>query len=196
MTQQRRTETKEKIKCAFTQLLKEKGMDALTVSDIARRSNINRGTFYLHYIDKYDLLEQLENKLIEDLTRILLKDNGTVNFNDPLSIIPYDCILDTLYYVKSDFEFVQALVGKGGDPFFVEKFKKILEQLIFSMVEKSDKLKFSLKGIPQDYANEILLASVTSIILLWMKKGGVESPEEIAEMLSKAKEISPYELLL
>lgn len=196
MTQQRKTETREKIKSAFTELLKEKGMDILTVSDIARRADINRGTFYLHYIDKYDLLEQLENKLVEDLTKILLKDDDTINFNDPLSLIPYDCILNALYYVKDDFEFVQVLVGKGGDPFFIERFKKILEQLVCSMVEKSDELKFSLKGFPQDYANEILLASVTSIILLWIKKGGVESPEEIAEMVSRAKEVPPYELLL
>ena len=72
----------------------------------------------------------------------------------------------------------------------------ILENLVKAMIKKSKKLEFSKKGLPQDYANEILLSSITSIILLWIKKGAKESPEEIARMISQAKQISPYELLL
>lgn len=48
MTQKRKTQTKAIIKNVFTQLLIEKGFNSLTVSDITRMSNINRGTFYLH----------------------------------------------------------------------------------------------------------------------------------------------------
>lgn len=202
MVMKRNTGTKQQIKNAFTKLLKEKGMDSLTISEIARDANINRGTFYLHYIDKYDLLEKLENEVIEELTKILLCDDSNDdienpnNIDDLIDIIPYNAILNALYYVKSDFEFIEALAGNGGDPMFVERFKTIIEKLILTQIEKTDKLNFSMKGLPEDYAREILLSSATAIILLWIKKGALESPEVIAEMLSKAKEISPYELLV
>lgn len=75
MTTQRKTQTKATIKKIFTKLLIDKGLNSLTVSDITRLANINRGTFYLHYLDKYDLLEKLENEIISDLTEILLKDS-------------------------------------------------------------------------------------------------------------------------
>jgi len=195
MVKKRNTETKQQIKTSFTKLLKEKGMDSLTISDIARDANINRGTFYLHYLDKYDLMEKLENDVIEELTKILLSDNPN-EIDDPIEIIPYNAILNALYYVKSDFEFIEALTGTGGDPMFVERFKRILEKLIQIQIEKTDKLNFSMKGLPEDYAREILLSSATAIVLLWIKKGALESPEQIAEMLSKAKDISPYELLV
>lgn len=195
MVKKRNTETKQQIKTSFTKLLKEKGMDSLTISDIARDANINRGTFYLHYLDKYDLMEKLENDVIEELTKILLSDNPN-EIDDPIEIIPYNAILNALYYVKSDFEFIEALTGTGGDPMFVERFKRILEKLIQIQIEKTDKLSFSMKGLPEDYAREILLSSATAIVLLWIKKGALESPEQIAEMLSKAKDISPYELLV
>lgn len=195
MVKKRNTGTKQQIKNAFTKLLKEKGIESLTISDIAREANINRGTFYLHYIDKYDLMEKLENDIIDELTKILLRDNPN-EIEDAIEIIPYNAILNALYYVKSDFEFVEALTGNGGDPMFVEKFKRILEKLILIQIEKTDKLSFSMKGLPEDYAREILLSSATAIVLLWIKKGALESPEVIAEMLSKAKEISPYELLV
>ena len=55
--QKRQTSTKTDIRKTFIELLNTKGFDNLTVSDIARGSDINRGTFYLHYVDKYDLME-------------------------------------------------------------------------------------------------------------------------------------------
>lgn len=140
-------------------------------------------------------MEKLENDVIEELTKILLSDNPN-EIDDPIEIIPYNAILNALYYVKSDFEFIEALTGTGGDPMFVERFKRILEKLIQIQIEKTDKLNFSMKGLPEDYACEILLSSSTAIVLLWIKKGALESPEQIAEMLSKAKDISPYELLV
>ncbi len=44
----RNTQTKEKIKRTFIDLINEKGFESMTVSDVARGSEINRGTFYLH----------------------------------------------------------------------------------------------------------------------------------------------------
>ncbi|MBF6633531.1 MAG: TetR/AcrR family transcriptional regulator, partial [Planococcus sp. (in: Bacteria)] len=49
--------TKEKIQKSFLQLLQEKNFIKVSVQDIAKASGINRGTFYLHYLDKYDLLD-------------------------------------------------------------------------------------------------------------------------------------------
>lgn len=193
MIKKRNTETKQYIKAVFTKLLKEKGMESLTVSDIARGAGINRGTFYLHYIDKYDLMEKLEDDTISELEEILLKGNEDSSLSDPLELIPYISILNALNYVKSDFEFMEAITS---DPKFVNKFKKILEQLIQMKIRKSPNLKFTMQGLPADYAMEILLSSITSIVLLWIKKGGTDSPEQIAQMISKAKQISPYELLV
>ena len=45
----------------------EKGFAALTVRDITRRAMVNRSTFYRHYLDKYDLLEQHLNEIYEVL---------------------------------------------------------------------------------------------------------------------------------
>lgn len=51
--------TQEAIKTAFLQLISKKGFVAITINDIAQQARINRSTFYLHYTDKYALLNQL-----------------------------------------------------------------------------------------------------------------------------------------
>jgi len=58
--------TKQVILEALVTLIEEKGIDAVTVKDITRKANINRGTFYLHYQDKTDLLEKTVGDIMEE----------------------------------------------------------------------------------------------------------------------------------
>ncbi|MED3564371.1 TetR/AcrR family transcriptional regulator, partial [Bacillus xiapuensis] len=48
--------TKELLRNTLIDLIEEKGFDAISVRDITLKAGLNRGTFYLHYRDKYDLL--------------------------------------------------------------------------------------------------------------------------------------------
>ncbi len=50
---------------AFFELLDEMGFSKITVSDICRRAQINRGTFYLHYEDKYALLKTIIDEALD-----------------------------------------------------------------------------------------------------------------------------------
>ena len=61
--------TKKLIKTALSELIQEKGFDHVSITDLTQRANINRGTFYLHYQDKYDLLEKFENEVLDDINK-------------------------------------------------------------------------------------------------------------------------------
>lgn len=67
--------TDDNIVKAFLQAGKAKGVDAVTVSDIIQYAQVNRSTFYRHYQDKYDLIEQLEHRIIEEI------DDANKDFN-------------------------------------------------------------------------------------------------------------------
>lgn len=58
--------TKQVIREAFFELLREKGFDKISVADICRIAEINRGTFYLHYVDKYDLLDAVIDEALDE----------------------------------------------------------------------------------------------------------------------------------
>ena len=63
------------IKQAFRELVEEKGFEAVTVQDIADRADVNRGTFYAHFPDKYALLDQV----IREKFRLLLERHLTAD---------------------------------------------------------------------------------------------------------------------
>ena len=57
--------TKTQLKAGLAGLLKEKGINEITVTELTEQVDINRSTFYLHYRDIYDMMEKIENELIE-----------------------------------------------------------------------------------------------------------------------------------
>lgn len=62
--------TKKMIRDALSELMKNKTFEEISVTDITTKADINRGTFYLHYEDKYDLLEQSEEEIIQEINNI------------------------------------------------------------------------------------------------------------------------------
>ena len=69
MVQNRQTETKQHIREALIQLLLEEKFETSSVSKLCQRAGINRGTFYLHYLDKFDLIETLKEEIITQLRK-------------------------------------------------------------------------------------------------------------------------------
>ncbi|MDO4670313.1 MAG: TetR/AcrR family transcriptional regulator [Aerococcus sp.] len=192
---QRQTKTLPKIKRAFIELIYAKGMDSLTVSDIARVAKINRGTFYLHYIDKYDLMEKLESQAIAELEDILNHDEAPHDQEDPVDFISYTAIYKALVYVKKEFDLVAALASEGGDPLFLDRIKEIIGQLVSNKLNQTQTLTLATHQFPEDYVRELLLAGTISIIERWIHKGGREDPETVARMIEQSKSLAPTDYI-
>lgn len=63
--------TEQLIRGLYKQMLKELPPDKITVSELCRRAGINRGTFYLHFRDCYELLEALGTELAAELSHCM-----------------------------------------------------------------------------------------------------------------------------
>lgn len=194
MTNRSTVRTKKAVKHAFSELIEEKGLDSLTVSDIARSAGINRGTFYLHYVDKDDLKKQLESEAL-DAIRDRLFNSEESNPNDPVDVIPYVAILSALEYVGEDFEFIKAIIGPRGDHAFLGRFRDNLGEMIEKQIAKSTTLRLEMKGFPREYAMQVMLAGIVAIFELWLSRDGKESPEQIATMIHESRRLAPYEFL-
>lgn len=71
---QRFQETKEKIEQVFQELLREEEFSKITVAEICRRANIHRTTFYGHYMDVLDLMDQMARDMYSDFMGAFLAD--------------------------------------------------------------------------------------------------------------------------
>ncbi len=63
----REKKTKRNITSAFLQLRSKKALEKITVKELSELAEISKATFYLHYKDIYDLSEQLQNGIIQNI---------------------------------------------------------------------------------------------------------------------------------
>lgn len=192
MPQQRATATKKLIKQAFSELIAAKGIEGPSVSDIARRAGVNRGTFYLHYTDKYDLLHKLENEALEQLDRILFAE--VRDTEDPRELVPDNAIRDALRFVQADATFFTALTGPGGDPEFVDEFKRVIGEHLYSEIERSGLPTAHLDDATRPYARELALGGIVAVIVLWLRNGAKDSVEFVSRIIEVAKRATPLDL--
>ena len=71
ITDVRIIKTKRSIHNALKRLLKEKKFDEISVKDICKEGDLSRGTFYLHYKDKYDLAYKYQIEIMKKVQTII-----------------------------------------------------------------------------------------------------------------------------
>lgn len=59
----RKKESQEKIEKTFVELIQAKEIHEISVTDICKKTNLNRSTFYANYLDIYDLADKIREKL-------------------------------------------------------------------------------------------------------------------------------------
>jgi len=106
------------IRQAFIELLQEKDLERITVTDIITRADINRGTFYAHYQDTRAVIEQIENEIIEKMLEFLAEFRYKNFFQNPLPLL-----LKISRYLEDDLEFYRVLINSRGAEQFLLKLK-------------------------------------------------------------------------
>lgn len=74
----RMPKSRQAINDAFMRLMSEKEFEPITINQIAAEANVNRGTVYLHFDDKYDLCEQCIAAEINQLLRHCMSGDDLV----------------------------------------------------------------------------------------------------------------------
>jgi len=184
-TEDRRvTRTKEAILKALISLIEEKGFEAVSVSDITSRANINRGTFYLHYQDKYDLLEKTESEIIQDFKQIVLHTNNLTisDIKNTTDILPL--VITFFEYLKDHAALLHAILGIKGDISFQTQMKKTIENNLFKIGFFLG-IKVENLLVPREYLISYISSAHLGVIQTWLVNGCRETPQEMASILSR-----------
>jgi AcrR family transcriptional regulator len=185
--------TKKMIRNALSELIEEKGFNDISITDLTTKADINRGTFYLHYSDKYDLLEQIENEVINELYENIKAVSDTNMSNNYSLDKPLPFLLKIFEYLKENAIFVKAILGPKGDPLFHCKLKKLIETNLFeNKLIKTFKKENML--IPEEYYVSYILSAHLGVIQQWLESGMEKSPNDMVLILSKLFMLGPFKV--
>ncbi len=169
--------TKMVIRNSLLELMKEYPISKVTVTDICKKADINRNTFYSHYTNQFELLSIIEDELYEEIKQVVehtmkLEASGKLSY-------------EICKYIKANSNICEVLFSENGD-------KELLERILYIShdlnIEKwmKDVKSFDQKLFDKWYT--FTAYGSIAIIKKWVKSGMKESPSKIAAFIDKATE--------
>ncbi|RDB31933.1 TetR/AcrR family transcriptional regulator [Exiguobacterium sp. RIT594] len=168
-TDRRIAKSQSAIKSAVLALMSLKNFDNITIQDIADEANLNRGTIYLHYTDKYDLLDKMIEEHIHEL-RVLCHVASDMTFQEG-NYIWYE------YFEKHKLFFSTMLDSKGA-PYFRKQFLELVVEEFGVEVNTSTGKN---KGLHEDVILQFFAAATVGAVEWWFKNGMPVSARIMAE---------------
>ena len=175
-TQDRRIKrTKMLLQNALVDLMLEKAVGKISVKELTQKADVNRSTFYLHYLDIYDMLEQMENEFVETIQGFFH------DFFTPLpTSMPLTLFVNISEWLEQDKEYyVKLLRGSASGYIFEQLESRIRDEfltllyLIFLDEESLDlrtRVNFTVSG-------------TVGVLRMWVMEGGNISLVELSETI-------------
>ena len=172
--------TKKLLLDGLTQLMQTKDVSEISVKELSDLVDINRGTFYLHYRDIFDMLNKTEDELFSRFNEIVEKDLLTENPQKCLDATPLPFLKDICNYLSENENTVRALLGPHGDLAFVNRLKDLVRERV-DHVWKHSNFEYEYA----EYYFCFLISGYMGLIEHWFDTGLKETPEQLAELANR-----------
>ena len=165
--------TKLLIQKAFTELLKQKPIQSISIKELCEKAGINRGTFYAHYQDIYDLLNQLEADMTEDFVKALQP------LLEPVDPTPINITTGIFQCIKENADICAITLGPFGDKEFATRIINLGRERCMQSY-----LRYFAHATPKQIEFYYAFVSAGCIGLLeqWMAEGMVTDAKVMASM--------------
>ena len=163
--------TKRAIRTAFAELLSEKAMDDITVTDIAARAMINRKTFYNNYRGVYELVDELENDIVRTFDTAMQEIDFVEN--------PYAVFVKLTDIINRDMDFYGALLRSSRNAGLVHKIKMTLQTKTQERFARRIDLPPERLAVMVDYA----VSGMVAVYQSWFNSDRRQSIEEISDIV-------------
>ncbi|MBB6020400.1 AcrR family transcriptional regulator [Paenibacillus sp. JGP012] len=181
--------TRVMISEAFLTIMAKRNYSDISVVDIAEQANINRSTFYAHFIDKEDLLDTIVNEKFQLLDDVLKERCAAIDevpsFAEP---DPIFAVLFEHIFEHDEFYRVMLLINPVGN--FSTRLNEMIKAHFFQRITRigiNQKVQ-----VPLDILLDYLSFSTSGIIHRWLENNKVYSPHHMALQLTRLARLGVY----
>ena len=164
--------TKMVLKNALIELLQEKPIGKITIKEICERADINRGTFYSHYTDQFDLQRQVFEDLLARISGLM--DQTPYAAGTQASHAMLTCIFRFVYENR---QLVKLMLGENSTIHLPDELQQFL-------TDKQIFRAFPFRAGQENYLYRFVAYGCVGIVYEWLEKGN-ESPDEIANLVMR-----------
>jgi AcrR family transcriptional regulator len=176
---------------AFLSLLQDMEYDKINIRDIADRANVNRSTFYAHFVDKDDFLNRIVEEKLTEIAELTERSGGgplelRPDFNEP---DPF--YVELFEHLARNETFYRVMLVKMPPSLFQAKMQETIRDCFFrriSGIGMDRKLQ-----VPLDILLDYMSGAAQGIIVKWLGEKIVYSPHYMALQLTRLSILGIYE---
>ncbi|MDR0313750.1 MAG: TetR/AcrR family transcriptional regulator [Treponema sp.] len=176
LQQSRKTRyTRMVLRDSLAELMKEKSILRISIKDICERADVSRSTFYAHYKDQYDLLQQIQEETIVNIEKLLEKYNDDISRDGTMRMLE-----ELLRYIADNGPSIQGLLSENGDINFQKK--------IIGFTRREEVLKYVTDRFDektQEYASVFMVNGSIGLIQQWFKNNMDVPVSEMVKLFLK-----------
>lgn len=157
----RSARTRQSLQQALFELARERGLDEISIADIAERAGVNRSSFYQHYADKDTLLADAIDAVVEE-AGAAIPVIGDISAEPPAILIEY------LRHVEENAAVYSRVFGEHGSPIALARLQERIQAIVIDAVASSHADAFG--DIPSDVLAAGLSGSVLGVLGVWLTR--------------------------
>jgi AcrR family transcriptional regulator len=158
--------TRTLLREALVELIEDRGFDRVTVGDLTSRAMVSRAAFYRNYRDKYQLVEQIFDEAMAEMTAA---DEGDTRS-------PGRRWADFFRHIDAYHRLYGALLGRRGSAWFADRMRSALATMSSEHMPGRD---------ADALAPTVISAMFVQSIVWWLEHDRSCPPDEIAEQSAR-----------
>lgn len=180
-TESRYFQTAEKMDRSLIALLAEKPFEYITISELCKRAGVNRSTFYLHYENICELLEETSRYLIDGFLSYFPVDTEaiTARFSqrekEELIFLSSEYLHPYLTYIRDNAEVFSTALAHTKSFGFEAVFARLFEHVFDPILER-----FHYPAGDRLYVMQFYLNGINALVGQWLKEGCERPVEEMS----------------
>ncbi len=162
--------TRRELENALVRLLKTKNIQNISVKELADEADITRATFYQHYSNPYDMLTEMQERILEQVQEIITRTTGGDS---------YSFFLQLFNYLSEDNVKAEILSFDNGHGSGYERIGNAIHNNYMLRWDEN----FSGSQLKRyEYYRYYIVFGCIAVVENWVNNGKQESPEEMAKI--------------
>jgi len=175
--ERRRRRTRELLIKTTLQLVLEKGYEAITIQDITDRADLGRGTFYIHFKDKEEVVWTAFQDLFQELEREAHKQ---LDRHTPQ--VEYYGFLNIYRHAEINRDLYRLMFGGKGAAMLTVRAQDFLAKVFLYDIKNAPEPPDINFNLPEEIEAQMLAGMISRLVFWWVETPNNYSAEQMAAM--------------
>jgi AcrR family transcriptional regulator len=179
--ERRRLQTRKMLMQATLQLVLEKGYDAITIQNITDQADLGRGTFYIHFKDKEEVVWTMFQDLYQEMEQ---KAHQQLDRNMPQ--VEYYGLLNIFRHAEKNRDLYRLMFGGQGSALLTVRVQDFLAKTFLFDIRNAPDPKEINFSLPEEIEAQILTGMISRLLFWWLETPNDYTAGQMAAMSYEA----------